>query len=71
LLQSKAQEQILIINTRTMKTNTRTKIHQNERLIKHPENDFFISVIDKASKLLLIPVFVFFIWVFYQIIINA
>lgn len=54
-----------------METKQRTKKEQFNGIMKHPERDPFIFIVDKSSKLLLIPIYIFFVWVFYQIIINS
>lgn len=53
-----------------MEQRTKQK-EQLKRVITHPQKDPFIFILDKSSKLLLIPIYIFFIWVFYQIIVNA
>jgi hypothetical protein len=67
----KLNRQILTLNFIIMETKQRTKKEQFRGIMKHPERDPFIFIVDKSSKLLLIPIYIFFIWVFYQIIVNS
>jgi hypothetical protein len=64
-----AQRQILTLNSIKMKTKQKAKI--NPRVINHPENDKIIIFLDRFSKILMIPVIFFFLWVFTQIFINS
>ena len=64
-----AQRQILTLNSIKMKTKQKTV--RDPRIMKHPENDKIIIFIDRFSKILMVPVIFFFLWVFTQIFINA
>jgi hypothetical protein len=50
---------------------TKQKTVRDSRIMKHAENDKVIIFLDRFSKILMVPVIFFFLWVFTQIFINA